>query len=155
MATTLVQTPGPSLTPTFSPAHTMTHVPVLLRTMAPFDRSLSLYLPLSATPSDVLDAFLARASASASTRSLLRLHTLSGRLLSPSSRLGDLRPGGSECGFLELEVRASFLGGKGGFGSMLRAQGGKMSRRKGEEENTDSCRDLNGRRLSTVKEAKA
>lgn len=38
---------------------------------------------------------------------------------------------------------------------MLRAQGGKMSSRKGQEENTDSCRDLNGRRLSTVKEAKA
>lgn len=47
-------------------------------------------------------------------------------------------------------------GGKGGFGSMLRAQGGKMSagRRKNGEENNDSCRDLNGRRLSTMKQAK-
>jgi len=43
------------------------------------------------------------------------------------------------------------LGGKGGFGSQLRAAGGRMSSRK--TGNNASCRDLNGRRLSTVKEA--
>jgi len=42
-------------------------------------------------------------------------------------------------------------GGKGGFGSQLRAAGGRMSSRK--TGNNVSCRDLNGRRLSTVKEA--
>jgi len=46
----------------------------------------------------------------------------------------------------------SLLGGKGGFGSQLRAAGGRMSSQKAS--NNDSCRDLNGRRLSTVKEAK-
>lgn len=43
------------------------------------------------------------------------------------------------------------LGGKGGFGSQLRAAGGRMSSQK--TGNNDSCRDLSGRRLSTVKEA--
>ncbi|KAF9961545.1 hypothetical protein BGZ65_010522, partial [Modicella reniformis] len=43
-------------------------------------------------------------------------------------------------------------GGKGGFGSMLRAQGGRMSSQKST--NTDACRDLSGRRIKTVNEAK-
>ncbi|KAF9427324.1 hypothetical protein BGZ94_005131 [Podila epigama] len=43
-------------------------------------------------------------------------------------------------------------GGKGGFGSMLRAQGGRMSSQKAT--NTDACRDLSGRRIKTVKDAK-
>jgi len=43
-------------------------------------------------------------------------------------------------------------GGKGGFGSQLRAAGGRMSSQK--TSNSDSCRDLSGRRLSTIKEAK-
>lgn len=50
---------------------------------------------------------------------------------------------------LDLCVRAR--GGKGGFGSQLRAAGGRMS--SGKATNTDSCRDLSGRRLSTIKEA--
>lgn len=53
-----------------------------------------------------------------------------------------------------IEVRVDVKGGKGGFGSMLRAQGGKMSSNRNGEENNDSCRDLNGRRLSTVKQAR-
>lgn len=50
---------------------------------------------------------------------------------------------------LELCVRV--LGGKGGFGSQLRAAGGRMS--AGKSTNVDSCRDLNGRRLGSIKEA--
>ncbi|ORZ20897.1 telomere stability and silencing-domain-containing protein [Lobosporangium transversale] len=49
-----------------------------------------------------------------------------------------------------LTMRMS--GGKGGFGSMLRAQGGRMSSQKST--NTDACRDLSGRRIKTVNEAK-
>lgn len=52
--------------------------------------------------------------------------------------------------FVRLAVR--LLGGKGGFAAQLRAQGGRMSSNKAT--NNDSCRDLNGRRLSTIKEAK-
>ncbi|RKP35246.1 telomere stability and silencing-domain-containing protein, partial [Dimargaris cristalligena] len=44
-------------------------------------------------------------------------------------------------------------GGKGGFGSMLRAQGGKMATHK--TTNFDACRDLSGRRLLATKEVDA
>jgi hypothetical protein len=53
---------------------------------------------------------------------------------------------------LTLRLTPRLLGGKGGFGSQLRAAGGRMSSQK--TNNNSSCRDLSGRRLSTVKEAK-
>ncbi|KAI0346183.1 hypothetical protein BDW22DRAFT_1352206 [Trametopsis cervina] len=51
-----------------------------------------------------------------------------------------------------LRLIPRLRGGKGGFGSQLRAAGGRMSSQK--TSNNDSCRDLSGRRLSTIKEAK-
>ncbi|KAL5504059.1 hypothetical protein ACEPAH_8132 [Sanghuangporus vaninii] len=54
---------------------------------------------------------------------------------------------------INLRLAPRLLGGKGGFGSQLRAAGGRMSSQK--TSNNDSCRDLNGRRLSTLKEAKS
>jgi len=51
-----------------------------------------------------------------------------------------------------LRLTPRLPGGKGGFGSQLRAAGGRMSSQKAS--NNDSCRDLNGRRLSTINEAK-
>ncbi|KAG9294278.1 hypothetical protein G9A89_021637 [Geosiphon pyriformis] len=54
--------------------------------------------------------------------------------------------------FLTLNLKLGILGGKGGFGSMLRAQGGKMASQK--TTNFEACRDLNGRRLRTINEAK-
>ncbi|KAI0806097.1 telomere stability and silencing-domain-containing protein [Irpex lacteus] len=53
---------------------------------------------------------------------------------------------------LTLRLIPRLRGGKGGFGSQLRAAGGRMSSQK--TSNNDSCRDLSGRRLSTIKEAK-
>ena len=53
---------------------------------------------------------------------------------------------------VSLQLLPRLLGGKGGFGSQLRAAGGRMSSQK--TSNNDSCRDLTGRRLSTIKEAK-
>ncbi|CAE6442904.1 unnamed protein product [Rhizoctonia solani] len=53
---------------------------------------------------------------------------------------------------ITLRLMPGLLGGKGGFGSQLRAAGGRMSSQKAS--NNDSCRDLNGRKLSTIKEAK-
>ncbi|KAK4694574.1 replication stress response regulator SDE2, partial [Phenoliferia sp. Uapishka_3] len=50
-----------------------------------------------------------------------------------------------------IRLAVKLPGGKGGFASQLRAQGGRMSSNKAT--NNDSCRDLNGRRLSTIKEA--
>lgn len=55
---------------------------------------------------------------------------------------------------IQLDLLPRLRGGKGGFGSQLRAAGGRMSSKKGQEENNDSCRDLSGRRLSTIKQAK-
>ncbi|KAJ2607593.1 hypothetical protein H4S08_004770 [Coemansia sp. RSA 1365] len=51
-----------------------------------------------------------------------------------------------------LSLRGRLLGGKGGFGSTLRSQGNRMSANKSN--NYDDCRDLYGRRLRTLKEAK-
>ena len=53
---------------------------------------------------------------------------------------------------VSLRLVPRLRGGKGGFGSQLRAAGGRMSSQK--TSNNDSCRDLSGRRLSTIKEAK-
>ncbi|KAI0073666.1 hypothetical protein K474DRAFT_1627163 [Panus rudis PR-1116 ss-1] len=53
---------------------------------------------------------------------------------------------------ISLRLIPRLRGGKGGFGSQLRAAGGRMSSQK--TSNNDSCRDLSGRRLSTIKEAK-
>nr|GAT53262.1 predicted protein [Mycena chlorophos] len=53
---------------------------------------------------------------------------------------------------VSLRLAPRLLGGKGGFGSQLRAAGGRMSSQK--TSNNDSCRDLSGRRLNTIKEAK-
>lgn len=53
--------------------------------------------------------------------------------------------------FCTIDVCARLRGGKGGFGTNLRAAGGRMS--MGKANNTDACRDLSGRRLSTLKEA--
>ncbi|OCL13318.1 hypothetical protein AOQ84DRAFT_352069 [Glonium stellatum] len=59
--------------------------------------------------------------------------------------------------FLPLRLSAPLCGGKGGFGSQLRAAGGRMSSRKKRNagENNGSSRNLDGRRLRTVTEAKA
>ncbi|TBU38410.1 telomere stability and silencing-domain-containing protein [Dichomitus squalens] len=62
---------------------------------------------------------------------------------------GDDEPGNT---LLSLRLVPRLRGGKGGFGSQLRAAGGRMSSQK--TSNNDSCRDLSGRRLSTIKEAK-
>lgn len=69
------------------------------------------------------------------------------RLLDDAAPISTL---GSE--HVSLRLAPALVGGKGGFGSQLRAAGGRMSSRK--TDNTDSCRDLSGRRLSTLKEAK-
>jgi hypothetical protein len=58
--------------------------------------------------------------------------------------------------FLPLRLTVPLCGGKGGFGSILRAQGGRMSSRKKKDgEVNGSSRNLDGRRLRTVAEAKA
>lgn len=59
--------------------------------------------------------------------------------------------------FLTLRLSVPLCGGKGGFGSQLRAAGGRMSskRKRNEGENNGSSRTLDGRRVRTANEAKA
>ena len=57
--------------------------------------------------------------------------------------------------FISLRLTVPLCGGKGGFGSILRAQGGRMSSRKKKQGDVNgSSRNLDGRRLRTVAEAK-
>ena len=58
---------------------------------------------------------------------------------------------------LPLRLSVPLCGGKGGFGSQLRAAGGRMSskKRKTAGDANSSNRNLDGRRLRTVNEAKA
>lgn len=58
---------------------------------------------------------------------------------------------------LPLRLSVPLCGGKGGFGSQLRAAGGRMSskRKNNQGDNNSSNRNLDGRRLRTVNEAKA
>jgi len=71
--------------------------------------------------------------------------------LDASSTLGDLRYATTPLHPITLDLCSRVRGGKGGFGSQLRAAGGRMS--SGKATNVDACRDLSGRRLSTIKEA--
>ena len=79
-----------------------------------------------------------------------KLSTLGGRYLAEDSPLFDSND--TQSGPITFNLGLRLLGGKGGFGSMLRAQGGRMSSQK--TTNFEACRDLNGRRLKTVNEAK-
>lgn len=140
-------------------------IPIILRTFSPLPPLLSFALPANATIGLILLTLIQQLRLPAKVAQMLRLTRLGGQSVATNTTVGQL--GGMQLVQtaqgpayavqpLNLEVRMGIRGGKGGFGSMLRAQGGKMSagRRKNGEENNDSCRDLNGRRLSTMKQAK-
>ncbi|KAF3070530.1 Telomere maintenance protein SDE2 [Daldinia childiae] len=63
----------------------------------------------------------------------------------------------SDDAFLSLRLSIPLCGGKGGFGSQLRAAGGRMSSKKKRNRGDEnaSSRNLDGRRIRTVNEAKA
>lgn len=60
-------------------------------------------------------------------------------------------------GIIPIRLSVPICGGKGGFGSQLRAAGGRMSSRRKRKQGDESSsnRNLDGRRLRTVAEAKA
>ncbi|KAH6676054.1 telomere stability and silencing-domain-containing protein [Plectosphaerella plurivora] len=91
------------------------------------------------------------------TDSRLILTTVSNRELLPTSHqpLSDLLSS-PEDDFVSLRLSLPLCGGKGGFGSQLRAAGGRMSSKKKRNQGEDngSSRNLDGRRLRTVNEAK-
>jgi Silencing defective 2 N-terminal ubiquitin domain len=123
----------------------MATVPVLVSTFHPFS-TLSFAVPDS-TPLSSLPRLLSR-YCPVEQQSLSQQ---SGRSLPshPSATVADLVRGDGFPVCIRLAVRLP--GGKGGFGSQLRAAGGRMS--SGRHSDNGSCRDLNGRRLNTIKEA--
>ncbi|CAG8688537.1 15811_t:CDS:2, partial [Racocetra fulgida] len=64
-------------------------------------------------------------------------YTLAGKWLSDSVQVFE----SDDVEFVTLNLKLRLSGGKGGFGSMLRAQGGKMASQK--TTNFEACRDLN------------
>ncbi|KAI5295308.1 hypothetical protein KEM52_001759 [Ascosphaera acerosa] len=160
----------------------MSSITVLLSSLPglALPKTTALSIPSSATYNDLRDEISALLPGSLTVDSL-RLTTTSSHEITPSSarRLSSLvSPSYTTCQnhgttatttttttttpslFLSLRLSAPLCGGKGGFGSQLRAAGGRMSsRRKGRganaEEDNGSSRNLDGRRLRTVTEAKA
>ncbi|KAH6640757.1 telomere stability and silencing-domain-containing protein [Chaetomium tenue] len=134
--------------------------------------TLSLALPPATPITTLLDELDSRLPPSATTSNTrLFLTTLSNRSIPLTSTLPISHylpttedPSASHLqdatttNILPLRLSAALPGGKGGFGSQLRAAGGRMSKRKkgaGGAEEHGSSRNLDGRRLRTVTEAKA
>ncbi|KAK3684288.1 telomere stability and silencing-domain-containing protein [Podospora appendiculata] len=119
--------------------------------------TLSLALPPTTTITS-LQTHLASLLPPTTSRLLLTTHANKQLPSSSPSPLSSLLPSPLDDDFLSLRLSLPLCGGKGGFGSQLRAAGGRMSskRKKGSggEEN-GSSRNLDGRRLRTVTEAKA
>lgn len=78
-----------------------------------------------------------------------RITTIGGKTLDDSTHVF---PENDTCGPIIYNLSVRMFGGKGGFGSMLRAQGGRMNAQKST--NFDACRDLQGRRVKAVNDAK-
>ncbi|KZP27451.1 hypothetical protein FIBSPDRAFT_853638 [Athelia psychrophila] len=123
---------------------------ILFSSFAPFP-TLSLSVP-SDTPIYDLYSLLLSKYPTLPADDDLQISTHHGLLPTPSSPISSLHGSAHESELVTLRLAPRLRGGKGGFGSQLRAAGGRMSSQK--TSNNDSCRDLSGRKLSTVKEAK-
>lgn len=121
--------------------------------------TLSFSLPSTASVSDLKEKVASFLPPSLPLSSLFLTTTNNKQLTSSAqcirSFLGS--DGDSTSTLLPLRLTARACGGKGGFGSQLRAAGGRMSskRKRNQGENNSSSRNLDGRRLRTVNEAKA
>jgi hypothetical protein len=118
--------------------------------------TLSLPLPATTTIVEYREQLYQRAPLSWNNRLILTTISNTQLDLSSTAPIADLLFG-PEDEFLSLRLSAPLCGGKGGFGSQLRAAGGRMSskRKRTQGENNGSSRNLDGRRLRTVTEAKA
>src|SRR5271163_3379222 len=129
-------------------------VNIILSPIAPLKSSLNLSLPLNTPLSTLPEQITDRLPFPNLSPSQLLIRHQS-RLLptTPSSTLQTLQNVPSDPIFLHLSLRLP--GGKGGFGSQLRAQGGRMaSRKKRGQQDKSACRDLSGRRIKAVEQAK-
>ncbi|OSX58988.1 hypothetical protein POSPLADRAFT_1041208 [Postia placenta MAD-698-R-SB12] len=124
---------------------------VLISTFSPFP-TLSLSAPVDA-PFHTLYDLLAERYPELPLDLVLSPHRgCAPALDAPLSSLWTADSANNGAPLVSLRLVPRLRGGKGGFGSQLRAAGGRMSSQK--TSNNDSCRDLSGRRLSTIKEAK-
>jgi hypothetical protein len=130
-------------------------VNIILSPLAPLTTSVNLSLPMDTLLSTLPQHITTRLPfPNLSSTSLLIRHQ--GYLLHPTTTtsltLTSLQNAPSDTIFFSLSLR--LRGGKGGFGSQLRAQGGRMASRKRGPQDKSSCRDLSGRRLKAVQDAK-
>ncbi|KAL4910738.1 hypothetical protein BDW74DRAFT_141742 [Aspergillus multicolor] len=119
--------------------------------------TVSFALPATSTISDLCEKVSSYIPWSVPLQSLV-LTTTSNKQLLPSLRaVSDLISPNGDSNLLPLRLSVPMCGGKGGFGSQLRAAGGRMSSRRKRNQGDDngSSRNLDGRRLRTVNEAKA
>ncbi|KAI0163243.1 hypothetical protein LQW54_007694 [Pestalotiopsis sp. IQ-011] len=139
----------------------MEKINVFVSSIAGFGPStLSFPVSSTATLEDVADSIRQRLPTDPREHRLI-LTTTSNKQILPS-RFPLTTPITDVCGlsshdeFVSLRLSAPLCGGKGGFGSQLRAAGGRMSSRKKKNgDENGSSRNLDGRRLRTVNEAKA
>ncbi|KAH0004555.1 hypothetical protein KCU78_g13344, partial [Aureobasidium melanogenum] len=136
----------------------MDTINVLISSFAGLTLPRTLSLPVPADTSIAAFTSLLSTHLPPHTDNLL-LSTTSRRIDTTStSSLSSLLSDNGSPTFLPLHLSARLLGGKGGFGSQLRAAGGRMSSRKNRNRNPDqlngSNRNLDGRRLRTITEAK-
>lgn len=136
-------------------------IPILIRAFGPLPPIISFALPANATVAFILATIIRNLRLPARIAQMLRLTRLGGQNVNGNTPISSLTGPAVRNAYgqmvqqpITLEVRMGTRGGKGGFGSQLRAAGGKMSSARNGEENRDSCRDLNGRRLSTIKQAR-
>lgn len=131
-------------------------VNVLLTSFHGLELPRTLCLPTlhTATINDVLEEITQRLPVQCSR---LLVTTTSNRKVDPSTFPISSLLSTPEDAFVSLRLSLSLCGGKGGFGSQLRAAGGRMSSKRGKNQGSidSSNRNLDGRRLRTVNEAKA
>ncbi|KAI0556050.1 telomere stability and silencing-domain-containing protein [Xylaria curta] len=116
--------------------------------------TLSFPLPSTSTTSDLRDHITKRLP---QTDARFIITTISNKQLIHGSKqhIADLCSANDD--FVSLRLSLPLCGGKGGFGSQLRAAGGRMSskKKKNQGDENGSSRNLDGRRIRTINEAKA
>ncbi|KAK3397379.1 telomere stability and silencing-domain-containing protein [Sordaria brevicollis] len=123
--------------------------------------TLTFALPATTTITELRDRLISRLPGSlelpGSFRFLLTTNSNKQLPFFSTQPLSSLLPEQND--FLPLRLSLPLCGGKGGFGSQLRAQGGRMSSKRKKNglqgEDNGSSRNLDGRRLRTITEAKA
>lgn len=140
----------------------MSKINILLTTFSGLNlpKTVCLSLLSESSIANLLDVVGKLLPANAAEDAILLLRN--GRILSPSAKAlaSIVEPTSrkqASTDFVQITLSVRLRGGKGGFGSQLRAAGGRMSSRKRKQNAelaTGSARNLDGRRLRTITEAK-